>query len=268
MNSAKRLLFLYSFLYYTVVMKNRDYFFKQLGYVPEGIGYGHFSSGHFILLGITVISSLFTVYFYNIASAEVRSSIRIILAATLFISEVVKYSTIIITHGDLKNYLPLEICSLAGYLIVVDSLLKETTFISEMLLIVFLPAAIMALIYPTTVYLPLHNFFTYHQFLFHGLIVAYVLSRFFAGEIPMDYKGVWLSIVTVFLIAMIILLIDKKFNKNFMFLIHDEKNTMLMKITKLCGSGTRYTIGLILFCIFGIHVSYFIFKLLKLLFLK
>jgi uncharacterized membrane protein YwaF len=249
-------------------VKNKEYFWKQLNHVPEGVGYGHFSSAHFLLLGITLALSLVVAYIYRISTAEVRSVIRIAIAGTLLLSEIIKYSAIVITHGDLRNYLPLEVCSLAGYLMTVDSLQKGTTFITEMLLIIFLPAAFMALIYPTTVYLPLHNFFTYHQFLFHGLIVAYVLSRFFAGEIPMDYKGVWLSILTMVLIALFILMIDKKFNKNFMFLIHDEKNTMLMKITKICGSGVRYTVGLILFCILGTNISYLIFKVLERIFLR
>ena len=249
-------------------MKNREYFWKQLGHVPEGVGYGHFSAAHFLLLGITLIASFIVVHIYKISDIETRHLIRIIIAVVLMLSEIVKYSTIAITHGDLKNYLPVEVCSLAGYLIVFDSLSKETTFVTEMLLIVFLPAALLALFYPTTVYLPLHNFFTYHQFLFHGLIVAYVLSRFFAGEIPLDYKGVWLSILTMALISSVNFMVDKKFNKNFMFLIHDEKNTMLMKITQICGSGIRYTIGLVLFAILGTNVSYLIFKILEKIFLR
>ena len=249
-------------------MRDRKYFWNQLNTVPDDVGYGHFSSGHFLLLGITVFLSLAVVFIYRSASLEARSFIRIVIAGTLFLSEIIKYSAIAITHGDLKNYLPLEICSIAGYLIIADSLQQGTTFISQMLLIAFLPGAIMALIYPTTVYLPLHNFFTYHQFLYHGLIVTYVLSRFFAGEIPMQYKGVWLSILTVFMIAMVIYAIDKRFNKNFMFLMHDEKNTMLMNITKLCGSGGRYTIGLITLCVIFIHIFYLIFKILEMIFLR
>ena len=194
--------------------------------------------------------------------------IRTILAITLLLTDVIKYSVIIITHGDLWNYLPLEICSLAEYYILFDSLQKANTFVTEMLLIVFLPAAIMALIFPTTVTLPLCNFFTWHQFAYHGLIVAYVLARFFAGEISMTYKGVWLSILTTFIIAMIVYVIDRKNNTNFMFMIHDQDNAMLKKITSVCGTGTRYTAGLIFTCIIGIHVSYFLFKILEMIFLK
>ena len=249
-------------------MRNRKYFWNQQGTVPEGVGYGHFSSAHFLLMGITIVLSVAVVYIYKISSAEVRSVMRIVIAATLLLSDIVKYSVIAIMHGDILSYLPLEICSMAGYLIVINSLQKGMTFVSEMLLIVFLPAAIMALAYPTTIYLPLHNFFTYHQFLYHGLIVAYVSSRFVAGEIPMDYKGVWLSILTVFLIAMVILMIDKRFNKNFMFLMSDSKNTMLMKITKLCGTGIRYRAGLVFFSVLGINGFYLIFKILKMIFLR
>lgn len=247
-------------------MKNKEYFWKQIGFVPEGVGYGLFSYAHFLLIGMIAILSIAIIYIYGISTPETRALIRLMIAGALILLEIIKYSTIVLTHGDLKNYLPLEICSLAGYLIIIDSLQNGTSFTTEMLLIVFLPAAIMALVYPTTVVLPFHNIFTYHQFLYHGLIVAYVLSRFTAGEISLEYKGVWLSILSTLLIAMIILVIDKKFDKNFMFLVHDENNAMLKRITKVFGSGTRYTIGLILFCIFGIHCFYLIFKVLELLF--
>ena len=70
------------------------------------------------------------------------------------------------------------------------------------------------------------------------------------------------------MIAMVIYAIDKRFNKNFMFLMHDEKNTMLMNITKVCGSGSRYTIGLITLCVIFIHVFYLIFKILEMIFLR
>jgi hypothetical integral membrane protein (TIGR02206 family) len=249
-------------------VRDKENFFKQIGSVPEGIGYGQFSLSHMIILGITLILSVAVIFVYKASTPETRSMIRILIAVALLLTDVIKYSIIIITHGDLKNYLPLEICSLAEYCILFDSLQKTNTFVTEMLLIVFLPAAIMALIFPTTITLPLCNFFTIHQFAYHGLIVAYVLSRFFAGEINMSYKGVWLSILTTFIIAMIVYVIDRKNNTNFMFLIHDEKNAMLQKISGLCGEGVRYTAGLIFTCIIGIHISYFLFKILEMIFLK
>ncbi|MBQ1448322.1 MAG: YwaF family protein, partial [Erysipelotrichaceae bacterium] len=169
---------------------------------------------------------------------------------------------------DLKNYLPLEVCSMAGYLIIIDCLLKENAFTSKMLLLIFLPPAIMALVYPTSVDLPLHNIFTYHQYLFHGIIVSYVLSRFLAREITLDFKGLWFCILVFFVIAMTILCIDKTFNKNFMFLAHDENNAMLKRITSFCGSGIRYTLGLSIFFVLGLNVCYLVFKLLEMLFLR
>ena len=249
-------------------MKYREYFWKQKAFVPKGIGYGQFSTVHLILIGITVIFTVAVSYVYNTSSAEVRSIIRIALAVALIITEIAKYSVIIIGHGDLKNYLPLEICSVAGYCMIIDSLMKGTSFITEMLLILFLPAAIMALIYPTSVDLPAINFFTIHQFIYHALIVAYVTARFSAGEIVMNYKGVWLSILTIFIIGMIVYLIDRIFHKNFMFLIHDERNAMLKKITAFCGKGFGYTAGLVTFCIIVIHIFYFLFKLLETIFLR
>ena len=217
------------------------------------------------MLLVVVLFTFFITLIYIHANAETQSMIRKVTALTLMVSEAIKLLVIYLNHGDALNYIPIEICSFGAYCIVVDAFNPNITFIRVMLLVLFLPAAIMALIYPTTDALPVWNFFTLHQFLFHGLIIAYVTMRFVFREISIDYGDVWKSIFTILCIACIVYIIDRLTNRNYMFLTGDENNSMLKRLTTISGGGVKYTLLLVLFCIFMIHVFYFVFKCIEIL---
>ena len=236
--------------------------------LPKNIGYKQFSKKHISMLIVVILFTFFISYAYTHSNEAIQSIIRISMALTLVIIEILKLLIIHLNHGDALNYIPIEICSIAAYCILIDVFSPNTTFVREMLLILFLPAAIMALIYPTSVSLPVFNFFTIHQFVFHGLIVAYVTMRFVAKEITISYLGVWQSIITISFIAFLVYIIDCTFKRNYMFLTHDENNFMLKKITMLSGGGKKYTLTLVLFCAIVIHIFYFIFTLIKMFILS
>ena len=248
-------------------MKRNINFWTLRENLPDDVGYNQFSIKHIMMLVGVIFFSFIISYIYIHSSSDIKSYIKIMIAITLMVIEIMKLAVIHFEHGDVFNYLPIEICSFAGYCILIDALNPNPTFIREMLLIIFLPAAIMALIYPTTVVFPVWNFFTIHQFVFHGLIVAYVSALFFAKEIAITYIGVWKSILAILCIASIVYLYDRINHRNFMFLMHDEGNSMLKGLTKISGGGTKYTLTLVLFCIIMVHVFYFIFKLLERIFI-
>ncbi len=243
------------------------YFWTHKDNIPEGMGYGQFSFQHLIWLLMTAALTTGFVFVYLNADAERRIILLRSVSVTLMVIEVLKM--IIIAFSDVKfsDYLPLELCSFAAYFIVVDSFWIGNDVFPEMLLTMFLPGAIMAVLFPTTSTLPAVNFYTIHQFVYHGLIIAYIIARFVNGEIPLSYPGVWKSIMQVIILAAVIFLIDTKFDKNFMFLRDTYGNPMLEIIWKITGGGIAYTGGLVCFCIIMIHVFYAFFKLISIILL-
>lgn len=228
-------------------------------------GYGQFSKKHFLLLFISILLIFFyCVYYINADQAHKIISLRII-AATLMIIEVIKFTVMAITKVNVLNNLPLEICSFGAYFIVIDSILLNNHVVLQMLLTLFLPAAIMAILFPTSTALPAINFFTFHQFLYHDLIIAYVVARFINGDIIVRYAYVWPAILRLIMIAFVVYIIDCIFDKNFMFLRDSYGNFMLDIIKKKTGGGIRYTIGLVAFSIFMTNIFFVIFKLINLL---
>ena len=228
-------------------------------------GYGQFSGIHLLLLGIWIVFIVAYCIVYFRSGTKARNDMRIAVAVMLLVSEVVKMGVIYFTHQGFSEYLPCEICSFAAYSIAADAFIPGNDFLLELMVVMFLPAAIMALIFPTTTRLQVLNFFTFHQYLFHSLIIAYILGRFFARETSMTYPGLWKSIFAILCLVSVMYAADRIFNRNFMFLVHNENNVMLKKISDTCGSGFRYTLGLICFAIVAVHVFYGLFKLLEIL---
>lgn len=241
------------------------YFWTHKDNIPEGMGYGQFSIKHLMWLILTISLIVGVVFLYGQLEPSSRITLLRTIGATLIIIDIIKM--VLIYHSDVvfSDYLPLELCSFAAYFIVCDSIWIGNDIFPEMLLTMFLPAAIMAILVPTTSTLPAINFYTIHQFLYHGLIIAYVMTRFLYGEIPLSYPGVWKSILQIIMLATVIYIIDTVFNKNFMFLRDTYDNALLNVIWKITGGGINYTGGLVCFCIIMIHVFFIIFKLIELL---
>ncbi len=236
--------------------------------IPEGHGYGQFTSLHFLWIVITVVFVAVVSVVYGNCDAAGRLIVLRTIGATLIIIDVIKMIVIGISEVKITEYLPLELCSFAAYTIVCDSINPMNDIFPLPLLTLFMPAAIMAVLFPTTSTLPFVNFHSIHLVLYHGLIIAYVIARFAAGEIALSYIGLWKGVGCVFILASVMFMIDTVFNRNFMFLRGTENNPLLEVIWKKTHGGLAYTGGLFCFCIVVIHIFYVIFKIAEMLFLR
>ena len=236
-------------------------------YTP-GTGYGQFSIGHLILVLCSALLITSIILTYKKADKAGRIRIRRTIALLLVVIETIRLSFLHIQGIDLKSYLPLEMCSFAGYSIIGDAIWPENKFFPQLLVTIFLPAAIMQHVSPSTSVLPLINYFTFSQFVFHGLVIAYILARFLSGEIRLTYRGVWASVAKISVLAAIMYVVNTLMGANYMFLLDSEGNYVLDMVARAAGGGIRYTLGLIVFAVFVVHFFFVIFKIISLLFLR
>ena len=249
------------------IMNLMKYFWTHKDNIPEGMGYGQFTKQHCFWLVLTALFTLAYVLGYGHADPAGKSFLLKAAGIVLILIDAVKMVLIGCSDVKLSEYLPLEICSFAAYFIVADAFFPGHAMIGDMLVTLFLPGALMAVFFPTTSTLPSFNFYTIHQFLYHGLLIAYITARFVCGEIPLTYPHVWTSIFNIILIAAAVYVIDTAFDKNFMFLKGTYGNPMLEAIRRISGDGIAYTGGLVCFCIIMIHVFFVIFKCIEILFI-
>ena len=81
-------------------------------------------------------------------------------------------------------------------------------------------------------------------------------------------SGVLASIAKILVLVGIMYIVDTVFDKDFMFLRDPYGNPLLKLIWDKTKGGFAYTVGLICFSIFVVHVFYLLFKVIALLFIR
>ena len=243
------------------------FWIQEVEIVERGLelGFGTFSIAHFIWLAFVAALSAVYIFFYRRGGETRRDNMRKTLAVFLILYEISKQAIMALTGVPVQEYLPLEVCSCAEYSILIAAMWPEGRFLKQPFAYLFLPSAVMALVFPTVVIYPVINFYTIHQFLMHAGIAAYILARISAGEIRPSYQGIWTSMVKLLALVALIYPIDMKFAKNFMFLTWHQNNPALTVLWNVSGGkgGFAYIAALTAFILLVLHVVYLIYVLTK-----
>ncbi|MBO4579154.1 MAG: YwaF family protein [Clostridiales bacterium] len=227
-------------------------------------GYGLFSVYHilwlFFLLAITVVYT----FIYLRGGNKRRDDLRKILALFLIFFEIFKICVMALTGAPLAENLPLEVCSFAEYVILINAIWPQSRIFNQLLVLEFLPAAVIALLVPTSAGYPALNFYAIHQMLMHGAIVTYIVARYAAGEIKPRYIGIWQTAIALICVIIPIYLIDITFDKGFMFLRYHYDNPVLKMLWNVSGGtgGMPYIIALTVFVIIMIHFCFLVYVII------
>ena len=129
-------------------------------------------------------------------------------------------------------------------------------------LYVFLPGSILGVLSPSTTY-PWLNFFSIHEFLFHGLLVIYGVFKIAIGESRATYKGVCVSTLFMLLLMIPIYYIDITFDKSYMLLTNPSDfplTKFLWNISTPMLGNNGYIALLLCLGLLLFHIIYFIGK--------
>lgn len=232
-----------------------------------GVGFELYSKGHLIWLLALAIASIIVIPIYLRASDRKQLKIRKIFACGLAISEIVKDIIIVIIGAPLLGYLPLHLCGYAIFFLLADAYLPKQKITGQMIAYAFGPGALMALLFCSWTMLPLFwNFMTIHSFVFHWAIVTYLIMRLADGEIKPDYKGVWISILTMLILVIPAYLVDMKTGYNYMFIYEVQRNSPLEPIWEIFGvrwGKPGYFVGAVLLITVIFHVLYLIYGIFR-----
>ncbi len=221
-------------------------------------GFSNFSLPHLLWILFCAASIACFAVCYCRGGARRRANMRSGMALFLILSEIAKQCVVDLTGVPGAGLLPLHICSFAEYAALIDALWPDNRFFKQLMAFAFLPAALIAILFPTvTVYPPL-SFYAVHMFLMHGGIAAYIAARLAAGEIRPRYAGLWLTMLATAVLAGLIYPINLAFQTNFMFLMSHSNNPALKLIWNLSGGvgGFSYIMGLATLVILVCHVFY------------
>ena len=196
-----------------------------------------------------------------------QAKIKKVFALILLISEIIKDIIIVVIGAPLDAYLPLHLCGYAIFFLLADAFLPKQKITGQLIAYAFGPGALAALLFCSWTELPLFwNFMTIHSFLFHGVIVCYLLMRLANGEIRPDYKGLWISVLTMGLLAVPAYLVDMKTGYNYMFIYEVQRNSPLEIAWEIFGTRfgkPGYVVGAILLVAIIFHVLYLIYGIFR-----
>lgn len=182
------------------------------------VGHPLFSLGHIIWLAVIILISILVAKRYKNTTKNKQDLYRKICAMIVFTLEYVKIVLISFLFPHyIGLYVPLQLCTFSGIFIIVDALWPNNKIVNMLWLYVFFPCGVLGIVSPSTTY-PWLNFFSIHEFLFHGLIVVYGIFKITIGESRATYKGIWVSALFTLLLLIPTYYIDITFDKNYMLL--------------------------------------------------
>ncbi len=228
------------------------------------VGFGTLSLAHFCWFAAMVAGIVAYVIFYRRSGERGRDNIRKASALFIILFEILKQCVVALTGVSNTETLPIELCSLAEYAMLADAMWPEERFFRQPFLLLFLPTATMALVFPTVVDYPFYSFYTIHQFVLHAVIVAYIIARYATGEFRPAYPGIWISMLKLLPVAAFIYWIDVHFDKDYMFLASPHGNTFLGLAWSFTGNrgGLAYVGGLFVLLLAGMHVMYAVYRVI------
>ena len=193
---------------------HRDQIYAQ----ELSVGFKVFSAGHLIwLLGIALFCYL-SARFYRNRDAKGRDKMRKVCGFTIVILEYAKIIVLGLFEVRMPEFVPLHLCSAAGLAVLAYAMWPHGKGLGQVFAYAFFPAAILAVVFPSTTMYPWLNFYCLHTFVIHGLIMAFFVWLFLCGEIVPDYKGLWQGLGFMALFSVPIYFLDGIFHVNYMFI--------------------------------------------------
>ena len=241
--------------------------FSNIGeYEPCGI----FTTDHFILIGITIISIIIALKFTSNKSKEKVHSIIKKITIIMCILEVVKISFNLQQNSfrDVNTYMPLYYCSILLYAGLLSSFGKGALKRAGDVCLATgsVIGGIVFIIYPSTS-LPMYpafHFLSIHSFLFHGTMIYLGILINKTQYIELEQNDIKYFASVIGIMSIVALIINKLFNGNLMFISNNFPGTPIEILYDITNGGIMYTLIMVLAQMtLPFYITYVIIKKIK-----
>lgn len=205
----------------------------------------HFSTEHIaILITIGAAITLGLLILARVSDKSAMNAARVLAIITL-IGEALQDVLLIKDGGNFIDFLPLHLCNLGIFvnLAAAYSRNKIQGFFAEISLLLIMPGAVGALIFPDWNYRPFWSYLPMLCFLTHSLLVFIPLLFLVRGKAHITFKHFWFSYLFLLLVIPPIYLLNRHAGTNYMYLMYPPKSSPLDWIISITGEQ-YYLIGL------------------------
>ncbi len=171
-----------------------------------------------------------------------------ILAVVLFLAELIQDILAYNEGFPLKSILPFHLCNMGIFIHLLSSFTKGKVqqFFSEISLVLIMPGAIGAILFPDWNYQPFWKWLSLMIFFTHMLLTLIPLIHLVGGRIHVKFSHFWYSIVFMLIVAPPVYWLDVKLDADYLFLRIPVSGSPLEWTYNLFGEKL-YVLGL--FCL-------------------
>lgn len=212
-----------------------EYFLDTVKTIPKGLGFEHFDFCHISWLLLLASSVAMCCVLYRRWNERKRKIFRVVLAALIVGNEIFKQVCLQLGDTFTVNYLPLHLCSINIFLVAAHSI-KPTKTLGNFLYAICIPAALLALFFPTWTKLPLLNFNHLHSFTIHIMLALYPIVLTIGGDIRPNVRQLPKSLLLLLGFAAVALVVNLALDTNYMYLMSAPKGTPLVWFRETFGT--------------------------------
>ncbi len=192
----------------------------------DGLGFALFSPGHGAYLFLCALLAGALCLAFRRGDRRRRRRLRLAAAGAAVCLELLRALTLVLSGAYGLDRLPLHLCSLANYLLLVHAL-GGGELLGQFLAAFCLPGAAAALLLPDWNYYPLFNWMTLCCFLLHALTVGYTLMLMAGGELRPEPRRAPACLGLMLALAAPVYIFNKLAGTNYMFLNWPPERTPL-----------------------------------------
>ncbi|MBQ8994596.1 MAG: TIGR02206 family membrane protein [Oscillospiraceae bacterium] len=200
-----------------------------------------FSPTHLFWLCLTAVFVVLTFTWFKKQSEATKTKIYRIVTVLMLVDEVLKYVITLATGQFEWQFLPFHLCSINLFVCLWNTL-RPNKLAKEILYAMSLPGALIALLTPAWMPLPILNFMHLHSATVHILLLLYPIMLLADGFRPdiRDLPKVMLFAIGAGILATFL---NSIWGTNFLFLARTDNNPMLNLVANVCGKF--YQLGLV-----------------------
>ncbi|MEK4423537.1 YwaF family protein [Solibacillus sp. FSL K6-1523] len=210
------------------------------------IGFTLFDSTHIIWLVSISSALIFSIYFYKFSNIVNQRIYLKCIFWLLLVLECAK-QLFLLVQGQYSYWSPpLHLCGLGIFITGWHAYFGSRTT-ATILYALTLPGAAIALIFPGWTADPVGSFLHVHSFLFHALLLAFIIPLLVTKQLDLRWQDLWRAVVFLALTVPSIYLYNSHFQTNFMFLNRPVSGTPLQWLFDGFGaSGYLMSLALVL----------------------
>lgn len=212
-----------------------EHFLDTVETIEDGLGFPQFGWLHLAWLAACILIIVVNCIWYHRLGETGRGRWEKTVALLLIADEAFKVVCLLIGKRFLPDYLPLHLCSINIFLILIHAW-KKSQVLNNFLYVVCIPGAMAALLFPSWTELPPANFMHLHSFTVHILLAMYPLVLAVNGVLKPKLKAVPGCMLMLLGMAIPVCFLNRLLDTNFMFLMFAEEGNPLYIFQQMWGN--------------------------------